>query len=240
MTDPKIIRVPILPFDMVNAHLVCGSNGCVLVDAGIPGSEKHVERVLSKHGRTFKDIKLIVITHAHVDHAGSAYAIRKLSGAAIVAHANDMQHYSGEVPMTLCPTGWAGRLFLRTPVPRQPYTSFTPDIVMTDNDVLALDEYGISGYVGHTPGHTAGSISIQLSSKDALVGDLLASGILLGGMLRKQHAIRPPFEDDPYTVGKTLHRLLDAGMERFHLGHGGPLPAHEVLRHANALINMKM
>lgn len=238
MTAPQIIHIPILPFGMVNAHLVRGHGGCVLVDAGIPGSESKIERVLCRHGLSFKDIKLIVVTHAHVDHAGSAHAIRELSGAPIVAHVNDAAHFSRETPMTYCPTGWFGRLFLKTPVPHQAYTRFSPDVLLSDGDAVDLDKYGIPGTIGHTPGHTAGSISVQLSSKDALVGDLVASGVLLGGLFRKSHAIRPPFEDDPRMVGLTLQRLLDSGMERFYMGHGGPLPADEVRRHAQLLMKI--
>jgi hydroxyacylglutathione hydrolase len=239
MTASQVIRIPILPFGMVNAHLIRGAGGCVLVDAGIPGSEPKIEKVLTRHGLSFKDIKLIVVTHAHVDHAGSAYSLRELSRAPIVAHADDAKHFSRETPMTYCPTGWVGRLFLKTPVPHEPYQGFVPDIQLSRNDTLDLSRYGIPGKIGHTPGHTAGSISVELSSKDALVGDLVASGILLGGIVRKNHARRPPFEDDPHAVGVALQRLLDSGMERFYMGHGGPLAAVEVQRHAQVLMTRK-
>jgi hydroxyacylglutathione hydrolase len=239
MTTPQIIRIPILPLCMVNAHLIRGEIGCVLVDAGLPGSEFKIARALYRRGLSFEDIKLIVITHAHVDHAGGAYTIRKLSGAPIAGHADDAAYFSREKPMTYCPTGWFGRLFLKTPVPHEPYEGFVPDILLSDNDILDLGRYGLNGEVGHTPGHTAGSISVRLSSKDALVGDLIASGILLGGILRTRHAIRPPFEEDPNAVGWALQRLVESGMERFHMGHGGPLSATEVRRHAKTLIAQK-
>jgi glyoxylase-like metal-dependent hydrolase (beta-lactamase superfamily II) len=99
---------------MINAHLIRSDQGCILVDAGLPRSEKKIQRALRSVGLSFKDIKAIVITHAHVDHAGSAASIRELSGAPIVAHEGDAKHYSGEVPMTFCPTGWFGRFFLKT------------------------------------------------------------------------------------------------------------------------------
>lgn len=239
MTAPQITRISILPFGMVNAHLIRGAGGCILVDAGLPGSESKIEKALTHHGLSFKDIKLIVVTHAHVDHAGGAYALRELSRAPIVAHADDAMHFSRETPMTYCPTGWVGRLFLKTPVPHEPYKGFVPDILLSKDDTMDLSRYGISGTIGHTPGHTAGSISAELSSKDALVGDLIASGILLGGLIRTNHAKRPPFEDEPHTVGLALQRLLDSGMERFYMGHGGPLAAGEVQRHAQALMTMK-
>jgi hydroxyacylglutathione hydrolase len=65
-------------------------------------------------------------------------------------------------------------------------------------------------------------VSIELATHEALVGDLVASGILLGGIIRTNHAIRPPFEDDPHTVARELTRLLDSGIEKFYMGHGGP------------------
>ena len=224
---------------MVNAHLIVGADGCILVDTGLPGSAAKIEKVLTKHGLTFGDIKLIAITHAHVDHAGSAALLRELSTAPIVAHQDDAEYFSGASPMTFCPTGWFGRLFLKTSLMFEAYKSFVPDILLSNNDVLDLSGYGIRGTLGHTPGHTAGSISVELFTKDALVGDLIASGILLGGIMRTNHAKRPPFEDDPRIAGLALQRLLDSGMERFYMGHGGPLAAHEVQRHARMLMAIK-
>ncbi len=46
----RIVRISILPLKMVNAHLLIGSDGCVLIDAGLPGSAAKVEKVLSKQG----------------------------------------------------------------------------------------------------------------------------------------------------------------------------------------------
>jgi len=177
----RIVRVPILPMQMVNAHLILGPDGVVLVDAGLPGSDGKIERALAKEGREWKDIKLIVVTHAHVDHAGSAAIVCERSGAPILAHAGDAKHYSRETPMTFCPTGWFGRLFIKTPLMFEPYVGFEPDLLLARDDRIDLGRYGLPGTVRHTPGHTAGSISVELGVRQALVGDLLASGILLGG-----------------------------------------------------------
>ena len=235
MQDPRIVRVPILPLGLVNAHLVLGERACLVVDTGLPGSEGRIERALLEQGRTLRDITLILVTHAHVDHAGSAAALRELSGAPIVAHEGDLPHLRREVPMSFCPTGWFGRLFLRTRLMLQPYVGFSPDILLSGGESLDLSAYGFEGAVRSTPGHTAGSISVHLASKAALVGDLIASGLLLGGIARTGHAKRPPFEDDPASVSQELLRLVDAGAEHFFMGHGGPLKAEEVRRHAHFL-----
>lgn len=237
MQEARVIRVPIRPLGIVNAHLVLGADGCILVDAGLPGAEGAIERVLTRERLSFKDIQLIVITHAHVDHAGAAARVRELSGAPIVAHRGDLAHYRRETPMTFCPTGLSGRIFYRTQLVLEPYTAFTPDILLADGDALALDPYGVPGRIDGTPGHTRGGISVTLSTRAALVGDLVASGIFIGGITRLGHARRPPFEDDPLTVARSLQALLDTGVEQFYMGHGGPLPAVEVRRHVGRLLS---
>lgn len=235
MNPPRIVRIAIAPFGMINCHLVIAEQGCILVDAGLPGSEHKIERALKAHGLSFPDIKLIVITHAHVDHAGSAARVRELSGAPILAHEGDLDYYLQKKKMTFCSTGWFGRAFLRTGLILQPYVAFTPDILLRADELLDLRKFGVEGVAMPTPGHTAGSVSVQFATGDVMVGDLLASGILLGGIMRTTHAIRPPFEDDPHTVAGELERMVDAGMQRFYMGHGGPLLAGEVHRHVQTL-----
>ena len=236
MSGERILRVPILPSGLVNAHLILGSSGVVLVDAGLPGSEAKVGKALRKAGLSFRDIRLIVVTHAHVDHAGGAARLRELSGAPILAHAGDLAHYERRAPMAFCPTGWFGRLFLKTGLMVEPYEAFTPDLLLSGSDGMDLGTYGIRGSVRPTPGHTEGSISVELASKSALVGDLIASGILLGGLACTGRAKQPPFEDDARAVGGVLRQMVEAGHARFYMGHGGPLDAQEVSRHAESLL----
>jgi len=193
-----------------------------------------LRRELRRHGPDDANVKLIVITHAHIDHAGSARKLGMLSGTPIVAHGGDLDHCEQRKPMTFCFTDWFSRLFLRTGVIRRPYAPFTPDVPPQDGERLDLRPYGLPGHAQHTPGHTAGSISIQMVGGDAMVGDLLASGVMLGGLFRTDRAKRPPFQDDPHQVAGEMQRWVDAGMQHFYMGRGGPLPANEVLRHAKA------
>lgn len=138
--------------------------------------------------------------------------------------------------MSFRSTGGSGAAFLwRTGLIKEPYAPFTPDILLSDEAPFALDSYGVPGRIEPTFGHTRGSISVVLSDARALVGDLLASGIFIGGIARKSHARRPPFEDEPAAVARALERLLDAGVSEFHVGHGGPLAAEQVRRHVLTL-----
>jgi len=234
----SIHTIPIFPLGMINAFLLVNSKGCILIDTGLPDTESKVERILKKLNLTFHDIKLIVITHAHIDHAGNTATIKSLSSAPVIAHEGDLPYFKGEKKMHFCSTGWFGWLFGKTGANQKPYKNFEPDILLSARTNLDLSSYGFEGEVIPTPGHTDGSISVVLGNKNAIVGDLVSSGILLGGIARTNKAKRPPFEDNPLQVSQELLSIADKGVETFFMGHGGPLPKKEVLRHIKKLKNI--
>ncbi|WP_424982801.1 MBL fold metallo-hydrolase [Maritalea sp. S77] len=231
----KIQRVPILPLGMINAFLLQTQKGAVLVDTGMTGTEGKVGGQLKKMGLGWDDLKLIIVTHGHVDHAGNAAKLRELSGAPVVIHQAEAKYCAGEAKMKLCPTGWVGRYLYRRGLPLEPYTYFSPDIVMHDHDEMDLRPYGLEGRVIFTPGHTPGSISVLLDDGQAFVSDLLASGYALGGLLPVDRPQRPPFEEEPLEVAKALEELLDMGSKQFHVGHGFKLSVKAVERHVHML-----
>ena len=237
MNDQRlsIHKIAIAPAGLINAFLINTQKHCILVDCGLPGTEDKVAATLASIGKTYTDITLIIVTHAHIDHAGNADEIRRLSGAPLLAHKADLPYFLGEKKMHFCATGWFGHVFKQTGAIQKPYTPFKPDILLQENENYPLTEYGIKGHVIPTPGHTAGSISVLLDNRYALVGDLISSGILLGGILMTGRAKKPPFEDDPQAVSEALVSLANQGAETFYMGHGGPLPKDEVLRHADRI-----
>jgi glyoxylase-like metal-dependent hydrolase (beta-lactamase superfamily II) len=78
------LRLP-LPWAGVphgNAWALARGEGIVLVDCGVgtAGSLRHLERALEQVGFELADVRLLVCTHAHVDHCGQAAAVRERSG----------------------------------------------------------------------------------------------------------------------------------------------------------------
>lgn len=61
----------------VNFYLVTGSEGCLLVDAGYPRYWSQLTRQLDALGRTLADTTAVLVTHHHVDHAGTAEQLRQ-------------------------------------------------------------------------------------------------------------------------------------------------------------------
>ena len=133
--------------------------------------------------RIIYQFRIIIITHAHVDHAGNANVIRRLRNVKNLAHASDLKYYERREVMHFCSTDWFGDIFLKTNLIYEPYEPFTPDILLKSDEEFDLSSCGVDGKVVSTPGHTCGSISVILKNEVALVGDLVSSEILLGGIM---------------------------------------------------------
>ncbi len=234
----SIHNISIFPLGMINAFLLVNSKGCILIDTGLPDTQRKIEKVLNKLNLAFTDIKLIIITHAHIDHAGNTAKVKLLSGAPVIAHKGDLPYFRGEQTMHFCSTGWFGWLFKKTGAIQKSFTRFDPDILLSSQDNFDLNDFGINGKVIPTPGHTEGSISVVIENSKAIVGDLISSGILLGGIIRTNKAKRPPFEDNPWQVSQELQAIADKGVATFYMGHGGPLPQKEVRQHIERLKNI--
>ena len=230
MNTHRIATVSVLPANMLNSFILVGERP-ILVDSGMPGSAPKILAALAREGFAPNDVSLILITHRHVDHIGSAAELQRATRAPVAVHALDADWLRRGDGGTRPPTGLGGRFFDLTGLPGVPAEPCEPEIVI-DGD-FDLTPYGApGGVVLHTPGHTPGSVSALFPNGDVLAGDLAVGGItFLGGIAFKGHVRKPPFEDDPIIVRRSLLQLLDRGAERFFVGHGGPLLARGVRRY---------
>jgi glyoxylase-like metal-dependent hydrolase (beta-lactamase superfamily II) len=86
------LRLP-LPLPGVphcNAWAIAAGDGVVLVDTGMhePGSMAELERAMAQVGLSVDQVRLLVCTHAHIDHWGQAATIRDLVGCEFWLHPN--------------------------------------------------------------------------------------------------------------------------------------------------------
>jgi len=149
-----------------NCYLISSGPEMVLVDAGMRGSSKIVEKYLKEMGKNLSDIKYIFITHADIDHVGGAAEMKKTTGAKLVIHAGDAGVLAGtDKGRNL--KGLMGLLKLMSPLMHA--APVQADIVLKENTDIA-------GYkIISTPGHSEGSISIYIPGRVIFVGDALRS-----------------------------------------------------------------
>jgi glyoxylase-like metal-dependent hydrolase (beta-lactamase superfamily II) len=98
------------------------------------------------------------------------------------------------------------------------------DVVLTNQD-FPLQDFGIDGCIIHTPGHTAGSVSVLLDGGEAFVGCMAHSGF----PFRLRPGL-PIFSDDIQTLKQSWKPLLERGARVIYPAHGKPFSADEVKR----------
>lgn len=206
--------------NFTNALLIRGNDGSILVDAGNPGKADRILAQLAECGVAPGDVRLILITHGHIDHFGSAAELRERTGAPVAVHALDADAVRQGIhqPDSLNPTHWLVALGMWIPGVAGPTRApaFEPDIVFEDE--FRLDEYGVAGRVLHTPGHTPGSVSVLLDSGEAIVGDVVMGQLM--GLIRKPG---PPIVAWDLERNRESVRQLAALSPRVvYVGHGGP------------------
>src|SRR5437667_11762510 len=100
---------------MANTYLVEAPKGLILVDTGLPGTEKRIMKALAQLGRTAESVKLVLITHRHLDHIGSVSAIKHAFPKAIVASHPFEKPYIAGTLVAHMPRAWRlqGRIMRR-------------------------------------------------------------------------------------------------------------------------------
>ncbi|MEO7363581.1 MAG: subclass B3 metallo-beta-lactamase [Gemmatimonadaceae bacterium] len=133
----------------LGALLVTSTSGHVLVDAGLPESAPLIAANIAALGFRIKDVKLIVNSHAHFDHAGGMAELQRLSGARVVA---------------LPPSAWVLQRGESGDDDPQyglgiPFAKVQSPGVVEDNETIKGGEVSVTAHktAGHTPGGTTWS-----------------------------------------------------------------------------------
>lgn len=226
----EIIPISIWSGGMINCFLIKGTQKHVLVDTGLPGSENTILSQLKNHQIKPEQIGLIIVTHCHIDHFGSAGNLQKILNVPILSHKLDEAYFiKGTANLdTMKPNKLQWGLFKQL-VKNQKAVPFKPDILLEGNIDFDLKYLGISGKVTHTPGHTPGSLSVILKGGEAIIMDMMSSGILLGGIIFRSRIKHPPFHDDFGQLKNSFEKVLTEKTETFYLGHGGPVKRKQVI-----------
>jgi len=218
MNDATVVPIPL---GHVNAFLVRGTRP-VLVDTGLPGSAPGILSAIQREGYKPWELALIIITHAHLDHTGSAAALAGATGAPVLVHAAEADCLSSGASAPVVPASLTGR-FLRMMIGKHaPRPELGVNAVLRIDAPCRLDTYGVNGEVLPTPGHTRGSLSVILDSGECIAGDLIT------GLFPARKARLPVFAEDAARARENIRALLDRHANTFYSGHGGPFTAGEI------------
>jgi len=157
------------------------------------------------------NLRLIILTHGHLDHTGNCAYLRDKYGADVAVHSDDTP--MAELGNMFFNRNILLRWFLKlvTSILRLGVTKFKPDILLEDGQDLS--PYGFDAKVIHLPGHSKGSIGILTPGGTLFCGDLL------------DNIEKPSLNtlvDDKEEMEVSLQKLLDLEIKTVYPGHGVP------------------
>jgi glyoxylase-like metal-dependent hydrolase (beta-lactamase superfamily II) len=167
--------------ELVNWTLVADDSGLLIIDAGFPGQRDEVLESIRQLGYGIDDIHAFLLTHAHVDHFGSAIWFAKTHGTPVFCHADEVGHAHREYLEQVTIQDLATKVWQ----PR--YLKWTLDIgrkgaLIRDGipTAHALTEEVAAALPGSpmaipTPGHTSGHCSYVVDGV-LISGDALVTG----------------------------------------------------------------
>ena len=213
----------LVPLGLANGVLLEGDDGeLVLVDAGFPDHEAAIFDALRTLDREPQELRHVVFTHAHPDHIGSAAAIVARTGAKTWMHPADVRiaESGGPFrPMSSSPglvqkIGF--RLFWR---PNEPVAPIRIDEQIDDGETLPIAG-GLE--VIHTPGHSAGHVSLLWQNGRLLIVGDVGSNVA---------GVSDPLGFEDREQGRRSQRqLASLHFEAAAFGHGRAIPRDAVPR----------
>ncbi len=153
----------------VNCYIIENGTNGILVDTG---KKEFIDKVIESC-KSY-NVKLIILTHAHFDHAENAAQISDSLGIPIGMNENDCNLILSNTNQSLAATNILGKIVLSVSLKEFAVRSmpgFKPNILLHNDD--SLSNYGINAHIISLPGHTDGSIGIDVDSKHLIVGDAL-------------------------------------------------------------------
>ena len=236
-------NIEIIGLGGVNCFLLKARDGFVLVDSGFAARRGQLERRLEAAGCLPGDLKLIVLTHGDVDHAGNSSYLRAKYGAKIAVHRGDagmvergnMTSGRKAKPDRISPFFRVVSFVAGAFTPPGVADTFSPDLILEDGQGLA--EYGLNAIVVHLPGHSRGSIGILIPgdapSADHSTGSQGVSDrtLLCGDLFMNVTRPGPHFMiDDLADYNASLEKVRGLEIETVYPSHGRPFPLRSLLK----------
>jgi glyoxylase-like metal-dependent hydrolase (beta-lactamase superfamily II) len=230
---PSSNKVIPLKVSVTNCFLLKLKAGYLLVDTPYPGKYEALVKALKEKNVDVADVKYLLLTHHHDDHAGAASELLKHTDATIIVHEKALPHLAAGQSD---PDGKSINLGTKTVMTA--YTTFIhrtgfafppvhlrgKDIVIKGDDNELLRSLGVNGKIIHTPGHTSDSISVILDDGIALVGDAAMNFMkfcLIGH--------KPIFVQSREQTSQSWIKLKEHGAKLIYPSHGHPFTAEELV-----------
>ena len=206
---------------MSEVHRIkCGNGNCYIIENGTDGilvdtgKREYANQVIEQC--KFYSVKLIILTHAHFDHAENTAKISGALGIPIGMNEQDCNLIQSNTNQSMSAANVLGKIVLSASMKdfsKRTIPDFKPNIFLRDGD--SLIDYGIDAQIVALPGHTNGSIGIDVDKKHLIVGDAL---------MNMFYPTVSMLYNNRDKMLESARKISSIGDRTIYFGHGKPMP----------------
>jgi metallo-beta-lactamase class B len=209
------LNQPIAPFRIIGnvyyvgasdiaSYLIHTAAGDIVLDGGLVQTAPQIEANIQTLGFKVKDVKILLNSHAHFDHAGGLAELKKNTGAKLVAMNGDAE---------LLARGGRGDFFFGD---IYQFPAVVPGRVIHDGDTVSLGGTTLTAHLtaGHTRGCTTWTMTAKEADKNYSVVFVCSASVLDGYELvaRPAHPASYPGIAEDYEKSFRVWKLLPCGV----------------------------
>ncbi|MEO0367569.1 MAG: MBL fold metallo-hydrolase [Pseudomonadota bacterium] len=207
--------------ELASIHLLCADNEIAIIDTGTNDSVASVERALQELGLHLQQVRYVVLTHIHLDHAGGASALMKICpNAQLVVHPRGARHMIDPTKLIAGSIAVYGEKEFARLYGTIDGIPSDRVVVPQDEESLTLGDKTLTFY--DTPGHASHHYSIHVEEDNIVfTGDTL--GIGYRALRNEQHAFvcpsTTPVQFDPQALHSSIERVAALSPDYLYLTH---------------------
>lgn len=191
----------------VTSFLIATPEGHILLDSGFEETVPLIRESMKKLGFKLEDVKVLLNSHAHYDHAGGLATLRELTGAQLV---------SSEADAALLARGGRGDPVLGDQFGFKPVKA---DRIIGDRETVRLGGTTMTARLtpGHTPGCTTWTMQVDDGGRKRDVVFLCSVSVLSAELLKEN----PKYPRIASDFARTFETLESLPCDIFLAAHGG-------------------
>ena len=183
-------------------YLIDTGQGMLMIDPGWAGSLPELVNQLQRYKIDLPQIRFVMFTHHHPDHAGLTQEIKKASKARLIILEHQIPFLENLTAFYAAKGGY------------EPVRIEAGDMILTPSNRADLEKIGLLGAIVATPGHSDDSVSLVLDSGKAFTGDLHLPDMV---------------QDEARAVTcQSWKTLLRLNTKMVFPGHGIPFPIEDI------------
>jgi glyoxylase-like metal-dependent hydrolase (beta-lactamase superfamily II) len=194
-----------------NCFLIYQDDNAILVDTCRTKYRKKILDICKNAG-----VKLIVLTHGHIDHISNAAFLSKELSVPIAMHKDDYELTKNNMLQKLYAHQIVGKIILAISIKsfqQEKIELFEPEVFLKNGDTLK--NFGVDATIIELQGHTKGSIGIKTGNSDFIIGDAL---------MNMFYPTTSMLYSDFQKMKESANYISGFGQMMIHFGHGKSVP----------------